>query len=477
MRSRRSSAALMLLSLAIVLYGPQPGAAASQLGARLSAPLGRATLAAPGDKLWSKRYNGPGKDDDFANAVGTSPDGSTVFVTGQSTGLAGNYDFATFAYDAGTGAKLWSKRYNGPGNRDDDATALGVSPDGTKVFVTGASYGSTGLLDYATVAYDASTGTKLWAKRYAGPGGGNDQPFALGVSPDGSTVFVTGTSFGSTFDYATVAYVAATGKQLWIERYDGPAMRTDHALALGVSPDGARVYVTGRSQGSGSTFDYATVAYDASNGTEEWAVRYNGPGNGDDQPYALEVSPDGSKVFVTGTSYTSTVLYFDYATVAYDASGNQLWAMSYNGPQSGYDYALALGVDPDGSAVFVTGQSGNAALGAWDYATVAYGISDGTQLWAKIYDGPSNADDLATDLAVSPDGSAVFVTGNSEGQNATLAYQASDGTKMWVARSKLPTASSGIGVSPDGSKVFVTGSTYDPLTSHYDYATVAYSAI
>ena len=48
---------------------------------------------------------------------------------------------------------------------------------------------------------------------------------------------------------------------------------------------------------------------------------------------------------------------------------------------------------------------------------------------------------------------------------------------MWVARSKLPTASSGIGVSPDGSKVFVTGSTYDPLTSHYDYATVAYSAI
>ena len=99
-----------------------------------------------------------------------SPDGSKVFVTGESGGSNGYDDYATVAYDASTGAQLWAKRYNGPGNGDDSATALGVSPDGSKVFVTGLSTGSTsGYYDYATVAYDASTGAKLWAKRYNGP--------------------------------------------------------------------------------------------------------------------------------------------------------------------------------------------------------------------------------------------------------------------------------------------------------------------
>jgi hypothetical protein len=76
-------------------------------------------------------------------------------VTGRSVGSNGFYDYATVAYDAATGAKVWVKRYDGPAhdNDNDSAFALGVSPDGSTVFVTGGSVGSNGYDDYATVAY------------------------------------------------------------------------------------------------------------------------------------------------------------------------------------------------------------------------------------------------------------------------------------------------------------------------------------
>src|SRR5205823_1793309 len=95
---------------------------------------------ATGARLWVSRYNGPGNGEDVTNAVGVDPGSSEVFVTGWSVGVG--YDYATVGYDAATGARLWVSRYNGPQNLNDLAYALGVSPDGSKVFVTGGSFAS-----------------------------------------------------------------------------------------------------------------------------------------------------------------------------------------------------------------------------------------------------------------------------------------------------------------------------------------------
>jgi hypothetical protein len=46
----------------------------------------------------------------------------------------------------------------------------------------------------------------------------------------------------------------------WAARYNGPANSYDYAY-LAVSPDGTRVFVTGYSSGTGTSYDYATVAY------------------------------------------------------------------------------------------------------------------------------------------------------------------------------------------------------------------------
>jgi WD40 repeat protein len=172
-------------------------------------------------------------------------------------------------------------------------------------------------------------------------------------------------------DYATIAYDAATGVQLWTARYDGPANSYDYAYSVAASLDGSKVFVTGPSFGGTDTScDYATIAYDAATGGVLWTVRYNGPG-GFDSAYVVAASPDGSRVFVTGQSFGGTGTGGDYATIAYDAAtGAELWTARYNGPSNGEDYAYAVAASPDGSKVFVTGFSDRASSS--DYVTIAY---------------------------------------------------------------------------------------------------------
>src|SRR4029077_7817600 len=115
---------------------------------------------------------------------------ATVFITGLSQDSTSSADYATLALDSATGARQWVMRYNGTGSSDDLPRAMAVSPDGSTVFVTGASMGPASDYDYATVAYDAVTGAARWVKRYNGPGNSAGAAHTLAVSPDGSQVFV-----------------------------------------------------------------------------------------------------------------------------------------------------------------------------------------------------------------------------------------------------------------------------------------------
>ena len=50
------------------------------------------------------------------------------------------------------------------------------------------------------------------------------------------------------------------GNEVWVARYNGPANSYDSANALVVDGFG-NVYVTGKSRGNGTGFDFATVKY------------------------------------------------------------------------------------------------------------------------------------------------------------------------------------------------------------------------
>ena len=456
-------------------------AAVVTLASMLVVGVPAAASAAPGSEQWVHRYDGPADGPDQAADLEVSPDGSQIFVTGSSRGATSRKDYATLAYDSEGGGKLWITRYNGRPNRTDLATDLAVSPDGSRVFVTGASARSPRDDDYATVAYDASTGDQLWVKRYDGPAGSHDYARAIGVSPDGTRVFVTGLSYGATGSgYVTIAYEASSGTQLWVKRYSGHGDFYSSASAIGVSPDGTEVFVTGVLAGTEGTSEYATVAYDASTGDRLWLERYDGGGRDVNFARALGVSPDGSHVYVTGFSGGRTSGR-DYATVAYDpANGAELWVARYEGPPTRDDFADSLQVSPDGNQVFVTGRSARSP-NEDDVATVAYDALTGDRLWASRFNGPANEFDFPADLGVSPDGAQVFMTGTTYGSTGydylTAAYDATNGTEVWVRLYHGPPdyddIASALGVSPDGSAVFVTGSSFG-RTSNLDYATLAY---
>src|SRR5205823_1245161 len=101
---------------------------------------------------------------------------------------ASGHDFLVGATDTATGGHRWTSAYDGPSGGDDQAAAMAMSPDGSKVFVTGPSEGAANNYDYATVAYDVPTGARLWAARYDGPDHAIDYPTAMAASGDGALV-------------------------------------------------------------------------------------------------------------------------------------------------------------------------------------------------------------------------------------------------------------------------------------------------
>lgn len=407
---------------------------------------------------------------------------------------------------------------------------IASSPDGTRVFVTGRSWDAvTSRLKAATVAYDVTTGAQVWVDRYEGAEPENDYLSSAVVSPDGSTVYVTGVEgmspVGEMGDYLTIAYDAATGARRWTATYDSPQEgdQDEEAHRVAVSPDGEWVYVTGQTGSQHGNADVATVAYRAATGEEAWASEYSRePGAGEDigvdllatndavyiagatgariaaiklgagdpetnpdagevlwdtgqRPgygYWIALSPDGSRVFVTGSDHTppnATIFPgWDYATLALDATtGEEVWKSTYSAPDSGQDVPYGHALSPSGDRIYVTGRSQGTASGFdGDYATVAYDTATGTRLWVTRFSTPGTIFETGADVAVNSDGTRVYVTGGSHawgdaGDAITQAYDAATGAVVWTARNNTTPerGESGWRLVIAGSKLVVSGST------------------
>jgi uncharacterized delta-60 repeat protein len=433
--------------------------------------LFNANLSSQVQQQWVSRYDGPGSGNDTATSIAIDGSGN-VYVTGSSLGSGTGPDYATIKY-ATNGVQQWVQRYNGTGNGYDRATSIALDGSGN-IYVTGASLGIGTGTDYTTIKYNSS-GAQQWLRRYHGSGTGDDMANSLIIDGSGN-VYVTGQSNGNGtgYDYATIKY-NSNGDSVWVRRYNGTANGIDNPFAMTIDGSG-NIYVTGESQGNGTSYDYLTIKYN-SNGDSLWVQRYDGTGHFD-AAYAIAVDNSGN-VYVTGSSYLPS-FHSQYTTVKYNSGGVQQWVQRFNGPLNDFDVGSAIAIDQTGN-VYVTGSSTEENSLDFDYGTIKYN-SSGVQQWVRFFDGPGNLIDNGNAITLDAAGN-IYVTGDSYGSGTNLDYATvkynSNGDSVWTIRYNGPGngVDGALAIVVDASEnVYITGYSAGSGTN-LDYATIKYSQV
>lgn len=207
--------------------------------------------------------------------------------------------------------------------------------------------------------------------------------------------------------------------------------------------------------------------------TEEWAKRYNNStATGYDDSQAIVTDAQGF-VYITGHSSQATASTYNYVTVKYTPQGSQVWAKTYDGPAGGVDGAKAIAVDAQGN-VYVTGNSAGVGTGN-DFATIKYD-AQGNVLWVKRYNSAGNGNDEANALIIDSQGN-LHVGGTAGSASYVKVKYDLQGNQVQVVTYNIGTSGFAEIKSAafDGmGNLYLTGTS--STTSDDDYLTVKYNA-
>jgi outer membrane protein assembly factor BamB len=248
------------------------------------------------------------------------------------------------------------------------------------------------------VAYSQSTGQRLWVSKTVPDswnglvsGGGGLFTWALGGQPGPPACYVQ-------------ALAQDTGDQIWsapCPSLDGDTLR-DASLAVGPS----NVFVRGNvSSGDAEVWEVGALA--RADGTQAWLTTFDAGSPEWWGLQALAASPDGSRVFATGTSNPDGIDRFQ--SVAFDASdGHLLWANTLR-LDARPSRSHVLAVSTDGATVYAAGSvtthchydDANEEWYCYEASrTVAYDASTGSVLWVRDM-RPGTAGEVAVDPALN----------------------------------------------------------------------------
>lgn len=358
----------------------------------------------------------------------------------------------------------WVARYNGSYNGFDKGKTLIVDEAGN-VYVAGESENGFENSDLALIKYNSS-GKQQWVFLYRVENEKNNTANGISIDKDGY-IYIAGASYNSVsnFDLITIK-LDANGNELWHRKYDD---NLSFDFFNFIETDNLNdVIISGESNG-----DIILLKY-KSNGDLQWVKKYNGTYNGLENLSSMKLDLNGN-VYLSGTSEMAADNY-DALLLKYNNDGSLVWSKTYHSSSNYDEYFYSVTVDSACNA-YVTGEI-MLSFFMSDCVTIKYD-STGFQHWYKIFNGPENDIDLATDIAIDQYGN-VFVAGQSLGENTFNNYLLikydSNGEQQWYkifdgGENDIVSAM----VTDNIGNVYLTGSSWG--IGVIDYLTVKYSSM
>jgi hypothetical protein len=249
---------------------------------------------------WTARYDGAAHLDDEGHGVAVDASGN-VYVAGHTGTASQGKDYTVLKYNVG-GTLQWSKHYNGAAGMDDAARDIAVD-DAGQVYVTGYCT-ENHTRDYFTRILSQSNGDEVWSARFNGLYNKDDEAHRLLLDPAGNITLTgkTGMPDDKT-TYTTVRYVkrsillppdeeAASNAINYIEN-KGQLLRTDGEEAADIHFYCAGQYPALYFRHDGLSLVLAHI--DTSAATQDTMHRVDiafHKSKGDERIYALEERPE-----------------------------------------------------------------------------------------------------------------------------------------------------------------------------------------